>query len=88
MFKVVRKKDEMINNNFKAIKPKCPRCNSMDTRADEKKSQLKCKRCGYPGHWRQFFDGQNARRKVQKLFKQEKLEGDPMIGGTGGGEID
>ena len=75
-------------NKNKYIKPRCPRCNSADTRADEKKSQLKCKRCGYPGHWRQFFNGQNARKEVQKLFKQEKLEGDPMAGKTEGSEID
>lgn len=62
------------------IKPRCPRCGSMDTRADEKHSQLKCKRCGYPGHWRQFYNGQVARKEVKKLFAQGKLEGDPTLG--------
>jgi len=67
-------------NKYKYIKPKCPRCGSMDTRADEKHSQLKCKRCGYPGHWRQFFEGEKEREEVQKLFRQKKLEGDPLLG--------
>lgn len=60
---------------FKYIKPRCPKCNSQNTRVDEKKSQLKCQYCGYQGHWIQFFEGEKEREEVQKLFRKGGLEG-------------
>lgn len=65
---------------FKYIKPKCPRCGSLNVRAVEEISSIKCQHCGYPGHWRQFFEGQEERIEVQKLFDKGKLEGGPALG--------
>lgn len=70
----------MIDKKYKGIKPICPRCLSKDTRADEKHSFLKCKRCGYPGHWKQFFEDEKVREEVQQLFEAGKIEGDPLLG--------
>jgi len=65
---------------YKYIKPSCPRCGSLNTRAKEEISSIKCQHCGYPGHWRQFFEGQKERIEVQKLFNEGKLEGNPTLG--------
>lgn len=76
------------NNKYKGIPSICPRCLREDTRANEKNSQLKCKVCGYGGHWLQFIEGQKSRELVQKLFTEgkltgdeRKLRGDPLLGG-------
>lgn len=63
----------------KYYKPKCPRCDSADTRARESKTVLFCRRCGYSAHWRQFFPGTKEREEVKKLFKTGKLEGKEVI---------
>jgi len=65
---------------FKYIKPRCPRCGSLNTRAVEETSSIKCQHGGYSGHWKQFFEGTKEREAVQKLFSEEILEGDPKIG--------
>jgi len=74
---------------YKYIKPSCPRCGSLNTRAKEEISSLKCQHCGYPGHWSQFFEGQKSREMVQKLFVEgrrtgdvNKLRGDPLLGSS------
>jgi len=59
----------------KNIKPKCPRCDSTDTRAEKKSSLILCRRCGYSGHWRQFFEGQREREKAIKLIEKGIIEG-------------
>lgn len=72
---------------YKAIPAICPRCLIKDTRSEETKSMLKCKVCGYGGHWSQFIKGQKSRELVQKLFTEgrltgdlNKLRGDPLLG--------
>ncbi len=77
------------NNVYIKVSAICPRCTREDTRADGKKSMLKCKVCGYGGHWSQFIEGHSARKVVQELFTkwretgdEEKLKGDPLLGGA------
>ncbi|MBA7635623.1 hypothetical protein ES703_43227 [subsurface metagenome] len=72
---------------FNYIKPSCPRCGSLNTRAKEETSSIKCQHCGCVGHWSQFFEGQKSREIVQKLFNEgrrtgniNKLRGDPLLG--------
>jgi len=67
----------------------CPRCLREDTRYYEKKSQLKCKVCGYNGHWLQFMEGQKSRELVQIMFTEGRRTGDeelirgvPALGGA------
>lgn len=72
---------------YMAIPSICPRCLLQDTRVEEKHSFLKCKVCGYSGHWLQFKKGQKSRELVQELFTEgrltgniDKLRGDPLLG--------
>lgn len=50
----------------------CPRCGSKDTRSQRKptgnRSTISCRPCGYIGHWREFFEGQEQRKAVQEKF--------------------
>ena len=55
---------------FKYIKPSCPRCGSLNTKASGGKRQLNCQYCGYQGYWKQFFEDTKERAAVQKLFKE------------------
>lgn len=80
---MARKKEE----NYIAIPGVCPRCLREDPRSNDKNSTLKCKVCGYAGHWLQFIQGTKSRSMVQKLFTEgrltgdeKKLRGDPLLG--------
>ena len=75
------------NNKYKKVPGICPRCLREDTRSNEEGSVLKCKVCGYHGHWLQFNEGQESRKLVQEMFTEgrltgnaNKLRGDPLLG--------
>jgi len=83
--KMARKKE----GKYIAIPGICPRCLREDPRSNDKNSALKCKVCGYGGHWLQFIQGTKSRKLVQKLFiegrlsgDEDKLRGDPLLGGS------
>lgn len=58
----------------------CPRCGSGDTRALKKRinnrSCIGCRPCGYIGHWREFFEGQEERKVVQEKIARGEIEFD------------
>ena len=66
-----------------SMKSKCPRCGNEKRLKPKGMDQIKCNINGhkcYFGYWRQFFEGEKAREAVQQLFKEGKLEGDPLLG--------
>ena len=80
---MARKKE----GNYIAVPGVCPRCLREDPRSNDKNLSLKCKVCGYDGHWLQFMQGQKSRKLVQKMFTEgrltgnaDKLRGDPLLG--------
>jgi len=82
---MARKKEE----NYIAVPGVCPRCLREDPRSNDKDSILRCKVCGYGGHWLQFIQGTKSRKLVQKMFtegrrtgNENKLRGDPLLGSS------
>ena len=80
---MARKKE----GTYIAVPGICPRCLREDPRSNDKNSFLKCKVCGYGGHWLQFIQGTKSRKAVQKMFTEgrltgdaDKLRGDPLLG--------
>jgi len=61
------------------MKISCPRCDSSELRAKERRNFIVCRRCGYEAHWRQFFPGTREREEVRKLFDKGEIEGKEVI---------
>lgn len=56
----------------------CWRCGHKDVRALAKRvegrSVIKCRHCGYVGHWREFIDGHAERKAAIRRFEQGDIE--------------